>query len=69
MKKKKTNPLVGHFTFACLALAAIWMFVIDKDTLVVLNSLVLVYVVFALGRRLMQFSNKKPSPPTSKKSK
>ncbi|MBE0348749.1 hypothetical protein PPEP_b0574 [Pseudoalteromonas peptidolytica F12-50-A1] len=45
------------------------MFVTDKDTLIVLNSLVLVYVVFALGRRLMQFSNKKPSPPTSKKSK
>ena len=44
---------------ACLALAAIWMFVSDKDALLVLNSLVLVYIVFALAKRLMKSSNKK----------
>ncbi|TMN44587.1 hypothetical protein CWC03_03510 [Pseudoalteromonas sp. S2755] len=59
MKKKTTNPLVGHFTLACLALAAIWMFVSDKDALLVLNSLVLVYIVFALAKRLMKPSKKK----------
>ncbi|MEJ6476769.1 hypothetical protein [Pseudoalteromonas piscicida] len=59
MKKKNTNPLVGHFTLACFALAAIWMFVTDKDTLLVLNSLVLVYIVFALAKRFVGHSNKK----------
>ncbi|RXE86544.1 hypothetical protein [Pseudoalteromonas sp. A757] len=59
MKKKTTNPLVGHFTLASLALAAIWMFVSDRDALLVLNSLVLVYIVFALARRLMKSTSKK----------
>tara|TARA_Y100001934_G_scaffold256463_1_gene324505 strand:- start:595 stop:771 length:177 start_codon:yes stop_codon:yes gene_type:complete len=57
--KKKTNPLVGHFTIAILALAAIWLFISDKDTLLVLNSLVLVYIVTALAKRFIRTSNKK----------
>ncbi|WP_440056450.1 hypothetical protein ACSLBF_20270 (plasmid) [Pseudoalteromonas sp. T1lg65] len=59
MKKTRTNPLVGHFTLAAVALAFIWLFVDDSDMLLVFNSLVLVYVVAALGHRMLKSGNKK----------
>ena len=60
MKKTKVNPLVSHFTIAFILLAALWIFVSEKDLLVLGNSLILVYVVYALGSRVMPKKPKKP---------
>lgn len=54
MKNKKVNPLVSHFTIALTVLAAIWMFITDKEMLVISNSLVLIYVVYALASRMIK---------------
>uniref|UniRef100_U1KUP2 Uncharacterized protein n=1 Tax=Pseudoalteromonas citrea DSM 8771 TaxID=1117314 RepID=U1KUP2_9GAMM len=59
MKKTKVNPLVSHFTVAFILLAALWIFVSEKDLLVLGNSLILVYVVYALGSRVMPRKHKK----------
>ncbi|KZN30005.1 hypothetical protein N480_03415 [Pseudoalteromonas luteoviolacea S2607] len=50
-KKSKTNPLVTHLTIAIAALAFLWLSTDDKDILVLGNSLVLVYIVYALASR------------------
>ncbi|OHU93414.1 MULTISPECIES: hypothetical protein [Pseudoalteromonas] len=56
MKNKKVNPLVSHFTIAFTVLAAIWMFVTDKEMLILGNSLVLIYIVCALASRMLKKS-------------
>ncbi|KID57002.1 hypothetical protein N473_20825 [Pseudoalteromonas luteoviolacea CPMOR-1] len=63
-KKSKTNPLVTHFTIAAVALAFLWLMTEDKDVLVLGNSLVLVYVVYALASRFV--AAKKKSKHSSK---
>ncbi|KNC68678.1 hypothetical protein AC626_03355 [Pseudoalteromonas rubra] len=52
-KKTRMNPLVTHFTFASIALAMLWMFVQDKDTLLTGSALVLAYIACALGYRMI----------------
>ncbi|AZZ95981.1 hypothetical protein ELR70_01890 [Pseudoalteromonas sp. R3] len=52
-KKARMNPLVTHFTFASIALAMLWMFVQDKETLLAGSALVLVYIACALGYRMI----------------
>ncbi|KZN33931.1 hypothetical protein [Pseudoalteromonas luteoviolacea] len=52
-KKSKSNPLVTHFTIAIAALAMLWLSTEDKDILVLGNSLILVYVVYALASRFV----------------
>ncbi|BBN83679.1 hypothetical protein PA25_36640 [Pseudoalteromonas sp. A25] len=54
MKNKKVNPLVSKFTIAFLLLAALWMFVTDKEMLILGNSLILVYIVTALASRMLK---------------
>ncbi|ESP93701.1 MULTISPECIES: hypothetical protein [Pseudoalteromonas] len=63
-KKSKTNPLVTRITLAAIALAFLWLFAEDKDVLVLGNSLVLVYVVYALASSFVAI--KKKSKHTSK---
>ncbi|MBD1582625.1 hypothetical protein [Pseudoalteromonas sp. S16_S37] len=54
MKSKKVNPLVSHFTIAFALLTALWMFVTDKEMLILGNSVVLVYIVSALASRMLK---------------
>ncbi|KZN44190.1 hypothetical protein [Pseudoalteromonas luteoviolacea] len=63
-KKSKTNPLVTHLTIAIAALAFLWLSTDDKDILVLGNSLILVYIVYALASRFIL--NKKKNKHTQK---
>ena len=49
MVRSKLKALTTHLTLACVLLAVLWLLVSDKHVLIIGNSLVLVYIVSALG--------------------